>query len=294
MPEPETCEECGGEAIEGCNGRGWIVRMGGDNGAAAKCPQVERRRRLALIEAARVPERYREATLDNFDTSGPGEAVLRAALAAARSYLERFRPRPAPAAGNKGFRRVALGDLHGGAERTPSGLLFFGPPGTGKTHLVIAILRELVMRYGVRGYFIDFNALAHEIQATFDDPERSKEAVLRPVMTADLLVLDELGALRPSPWVLDTLYLIINGRYSQSLPTLFTSNYPLELTARAAGGKGLDRAMPQGDGEAGPAEDLRVRMNPRLVSRLFELGPAVTLEGAEDYRRKIARARKPA
>ena len=49
--------------------------------------------------------------------------------------------------------------------------------------------------------------------------------VLRPVTTADVLVLDDSGAEKASEWVDETLNLIVNTRYSEKRLTLFTSNY---------------------------------------------------------------------
>ena len=45
-------------------------------------------------------------------------------------------------------------------------------------------------------------------------------------MTADLLVLDDLGAEKTSEWVEETMNLIVNTRYNERRLTIFTSNYP--------------------------------------------------------------------
>ncbi len=49
--------------------------------------------------------------------------------------------------------------------------------------------------------------------------------ILRPVMDADLLVLDDLGAEKTSEWVEETMNLIVNTRYNERRLTIFTSNY---------------------------------------------------------------------
>ena len=158
-----------------------------------------------------------------------------------------------------------------------SGLLFIGAPGVGKTHLAAAVLAELIRRYRVRGRFVDFSSLLYQIQSTFDaGSSETKQSVLDPVLTAEVLVIDELGAQKPSPWVSEVLYLILNGRYTRRLTTLFTTNYYLESEAQR--GNPLDR------GAAAAAPDLLTsRIPAMLVSRLWEMARPVVI-ASDDYR----------
>jgi DNA replication protein DnaC len=76
------------------------------------------------------------------------------------------------------------------------------------------------------GLFYDTRDLLRVIRSTYDPAIRTTELeILRPVMTAELLVLDDLGAEKTSEWVEETLNLIVNTRYSERRLTLFTSNY---------------------------------------------------------------------
>lgn len=263
----ETCPLCGG--------RGWVIESDGGAGIARPCSCREQNRVRHLIEAAGIPPRYRHCRLSNFQTSSPSPAErtqLQGARTIAEHYVEGFLQ-------EGGFRQ--------------SGLLFVGRPGVGKTHLAVGVLVELIERYRVHGRFAEFTSLIHQIQATFDpgSPE-SKREILDPLMGAELVVLDELGAQQMTPWVRDILYLIINHRYTRQLPTIFTTNYLLEETAKK---KAAKPAFPSRDSLDRGADDpndpddqqlLKSRLPAMLVSRLYEMAQPVLMTSLEDFRRE--------
>ena len=89
------------------------------------------------------------------------------------------------------------------------GLLFIGPPGIGKTHVAVSVLREVVLK-GMRGVYYDTRSLLSTIRSTYNPVTRASEAeVLDEVMQAELLVLDDLGAERLTDWVEETMHLIV-------------------------------------------------------------------------------------
>ena len=250
-PPKEGCARCGG--------RGWVIEEDAGAGTARPCDCRREELGPRLLAASGIPARYRACTLANFKPFG--DPRLQEALAICRRYVDGFL------------------SLEGQFRQT--GLLFIGDPGTGKTHLAAAILAELVTRYRVRGRFVDFNSLIHQIQSTFDpsSPE-SKHDVLDPVIGAEVLVLDELGAQKPTAWVQDVLYLVMNSRYTRQLPTLFTTNYRLEAPSSGRSATA-----------AGQAELLTSRIPGMLVSRLYEMAQPVLLD-AVDYRREV-KAKRP-
>jgi DNA replication protein DnaC len=159
-------------------------------------------------------------------------------------------------------------------EKYPSidiGLLFIGNCGVGKTHLAVSLLKQIIREKRDSGLFYDFRDLLREIQASWNSVSQSSELeVLRPVLAADVLVLDELGANKPTEWVRDTIAHIINCRYNDKKLTIFTSNYP-------------DTSERPGE------ETLTDRIGARLRSRLYEMCKVVEVRG-EDFRRVIKQA----
>ena len=84
----------------------------------------------------------------------------------------------------------------------------------------------MIIEKGDGGLFYDFRDLLREIQASWNSVSQTSELeVLRPVLEAKVLVLDELGANKPTEWVRDTIAHIINCRYNDKKLTIFTSNY---------------------------------------------------------------------
>lgn len=144
------------------------------------------------------------------------------------------------------------------------GLLFIGPPGIGKTHIAVSVLRAVVLK-GMRGVYYDTRSLLSAIRSTYNPVTRASEAdVLNEVMHAELLVLDDLGAERLTDWVEETMHLVVNTRYNERRPTVFTTNYE-DVPA---------------DGDL---DSLLVRVGYRLHSRLREMCEFLEYDGP-DYR----------
>jgi len=182
-----------------CDDTGWkTVEVDGIS-RVARCDCWQTTLRERRLQDARIPPRYARCTLDNLVTYD-NEQFLNA-VEKAKRFAESY-----PAA--------------------PKGLMLIGPPGVGKTHIAVAVLRRVISRTGAWGLYYDTRALLREIRSTYNPTLNSAEMdVLRPVMDAELLVLDDLGAERLTDWVEETMSLIVNTRYNERRLTIFTSNH---------------------------------------------------------------------
>jgi DNA replication protein DnaC len=227
--EPEVCSFCFGTGMEVIAGKG-----------ARRCRCRARDAQAKLLEAARIPRRYSECSLSNYHPAINNGSQLRAFNYAYRLVRE-----------------------YPSVDR---GLLLMGPCGVGKTHLAAAILRGLIEK-GIYCLFYEFGALLKEIQGSYNPLAQTSELkVLAPLFDAEVLVLDELGASKPTDWVRDTMMQIIGTRYNERKLTIFTTNY-------------FDEQPNERD------ETLEDRIGARLRSRLYEMCRTVVI-GGTDYRRK--------
>lgn len=169
------------------------------------------------------------------------------------------------------------------AEQYPmdrTGFLIIGPSGVGKTHLSVAIIKEL-MKKGVRCLFCDYRELLKEIQNSYNSSVQTTELeILRPVFEAEVLVLDDLGAVKPSGWVWDTVSIVLNTRYNNKQTTIITTNFE-------DGPPGRSRKSPIA--AAAENETLGDRIGERMRSRLFEMCRLIQVDG-KDFRHRFREA----
>src|SRR3974377_1350503 len=235
-----------------CRGTGWkmIAREGSTPGRVAvpcECGMEERAERV--MERARIPKRYEHCDFESYATD----------LADGRTWTTQHEQ------SLKQGKLLAQGFVRD-YPATEKGLLVAGPAGVGKTHLAVAGLKELIRR-GHSGLFCDYRELLKEIQASYNPASESTEmGVLEPIRTVELLVLDDLGASKPSAWVLDVIGLVLNARSHERCLTILTTNYFDESAAPDGAAR-----LPGGQRVSVKEDTLADRIGARMRSRLFEM-----------------------
>ncbi len=240
MSDP-ACERCLGTGFE------IVSRDGREFAQACACRRSSASPGGGPLAACRIPPRYEHCSLGSFE---PGSPSLAAALDKAMAFC--------------------AGYPHLGADEG-LGLLFSGDNGVGKTHLAVGVLRELVETKGARAQFWDFHELIREIKSSYDPETKTTELmVLEPVVEADVLLLDDLGAWKMTDWMNDTLFYILNSRYMAKRPTIITTNYQDVTREEALAADPLRRR-----------EFLVERIGQRLRSRLMEMCLVVRVQGSD-------------
>jgi DNA replication protein DnaC len=211
--------------------------------------EMQERYRKAEIERkfaiSSLGERFESCRFETFEKRHGAEKAFRLAY----DYAERF-------------------ELYGAES-----LLIWGDPGNGKSHLAAAICHKLKER-GKIPVFQTMTELLERIRSTFRQQSRESEReIMAALQDCDLLVLDDLGAEKVSDWTLDVLFRIIDGRYRQKKPTMFTTNFsPTEL---------LYRFMPD---KSSAEHEIAAK---RIHDRIIEMSIIVE-NRAQSYRMKVA------
>lgn len=130
------------------------------------------------------------------------------------------------------------------------GLILKGPYGSGKTGLLAGLVREIAALYVAGGrperriMWTTGVALMDALRPGSDDDARAVR--LDTAKKCSLLVIDDIGAEKPSEWVLERLFAIINERYEGLRPTFVSTNYGLAELAERIGPRVLERLTETG------------------------------------------------
>lgn len=177
----------------------------------------ERERIMRKLGAATIPTRFARKTFADYNAESDGQ---KKALTVCQEYADNFK-------------------AHFDEGRC---LLLLGKPGTGKTHLAAAIANQLVTTTAATAIYRTVGGILQHIKGSFDrDSGYSEKDAYDAYATASLLVIDEVGATKPTEFELATLFAIINSRYEELMPTVIISNMPPKSLPEALGERCVDR-----------------------------------------------------
>ncbi len=236
------------QACEICGGTGWkIVERAGLSGAE-RCSCYGATRAQALLESASIPPNYDRATLETFSTLHDSAS---AAWRQVKGFVREFPAKDRP------------------------GLLLIGDTGVGKTHLAIGAMKVLLER-GHECVFFDYQNLIERIRSSWDSAAGAADReAYRSALETEVLVLDDLGSIRPIDWVMDTVTSIVTSRYNSRKALIATTNLP-------------DHDL-VGQDKNYAAKTLSEVIGIRARSRLHEMCRIVDMSGIPDYRLKPVR-----
>lgn len=209
--------------------------------------------RMRTFDQVLIPARHAESTRASFI---PANKLQTAVLGEITKYLDGYE-----------------------AGRENRGMVLYGEVGRGKTHLLVAMLRELVFRYGITARFVEFSHLLADLKSGFDSGRGAAE-LIDPLVAVDVLAIDELGKGRNTEFEGTVLDELVSRRYNAVRPILATTNY----APRPSTGRAIANAAEVQVGMA-PAPSLVDRIGDRVWSRLRETCEFVEVKG-DDYRER--------
>lgn len=173
-------------------------------------------------EACMIPRRFSDKTFENYakDTESRGRNFQ-----ACKDYADNFKD-------------------HFRAGRC---MIMSGSVGTGKTHLAIAIAKQVLADLGATVRYTTVSNLLAEMKATYGgDSKRTDQHVMDEMTDPNLLILDEVGTTKQSEFEMSTIFSLINTRYECMFPTIVISNLGLSQISDAIGERCYDRLREDG------------------------------------------------
>lgn len=187
--------------------------------------QAEKQKRVEkLVDLSLLGERYKTVS---FETTEPGSESFNIAFNRCQKYCE-----------------VSDKVLNRGI-----GIYLFGNKGTGKTRLTACMANSLMRKYYTT-LFTNFSEISKEIRDSYNRGRESERKIISRLSEVDFLFIDDLGVERVMKgeqdlWLQEKIYDVVNARYNNKAPIIFTSNYSLRelIETRGIDDRTVDRIM---------------------------------------------------
>ena len=195
------------------------VGVYGDVWPISECPKCKEQRLMEeRLNGSMIPRRFRNKTLDNFETKEKFQQFVKTI---ADDYVA---------------------DLENNIANGVS-LVFLGPCGTGKTHLACGIAHEAIKR-GYTALFVSVSTLIRKVRASWGT--KTEEEVLKVFTNCDFMILDEVGIQAGTENERNILFDVLNTRYADMRPTIVISNLKLVEITNYLGTRIIDRLSENG------------------------------------------------
>lgn len=175
---------------------------------------------VELKNASKVPTRYRDAKFSLCDFDKLNDEF--------KKFIEELS-------------KYSLEDVNNG-----KGYYIFGGCGIGKTYITACLLDLLISKYQINCYFTTFTDIGNKLKDTFKS-KTSIEKIIKDLSSIPVLFIDDIGSEKlesngEENWMQEQIFSIVNKRYNNFRPIVFTSNYSLEeLTKKGLNVKISDR-----------------------------------------------------
>ncbi|MFN3605160.1 MAG: ATP-binding protein [Leptonema sp. (in: bacteria)] len=235
------------EKITKCDGKPPYEYYDSQENCIKECPSKKARlvvKRIEyLLKNSGIPNRYKNKLFTSIDSNFPKSQNFLFVVDHAYALIKEYK------------------------NKNSTGLYMYGGTGSGKTLLSCIILNELIRLYQIPVRYAKISRdILGKIRDTFNPQSEyfgEGRKIEEELANVPVLVIDDFGVQKESPWVNNVLYDLIDSRYEKDLLTILTSNEPMESWKEISNG--------------------------RVYSRLKEMCLEIHLD-AEDYRLKKARS----
>ena len=211
--EPEQ-KDLNGDTCPICHGEEWVYERD-ENGVeyAAPCKCRERKVMDRRLRFAELPDSLKTIRLNTFSLgryiSPEAKQIAAVACRGVKFYLK---------------------NLDAMLEKGMGMYLWSEEKGSGKTRMAASIANALMLEHGIQVKFATSLNILQEIKNTWgqDGNKQQEGYLLDALQTVKVLVIDDFGTEEAKDWIREKFYQILNERYLNKLPTILTSNFPLD------------------------------------------------------------------